>query len=311
MMHPLDHIRLDFDPGQLVLMNICLAFIMFGIALDLKMGDFRILIKKPRWILICLFSQLLALPAMTLAYIYFTNPIPSVMLGLAMVASCPGGNISNFFTHLAKGNTALSIALTSFVTCFSFIFTPLVFGAMIYFLPQEAKASTISLSPIQVGKTVLLIIVIPLILGMMVNHYLGHKLGWVRKFMKASSLIIFALFIIFALKDNWNLILSHLGEVFSLVVIHNALALLTGFAIGMVMFQRKDNIKTITIETGIQNSGLGLILIFNYFEHLGGMAMVAAFWGVWDLISGLLLALIWSKWPNTRIRPRDVAKSID
>lgn len=297
-MHPLDGVRLDFDPGQLTLMNILLAFIMFGIALDLRLSDFKILLKKPGWILVCLLSQLLALPLMTLAYIYYTDPIPSVVLGLAMVASCPGGNISNFFTHLAKGNTALSIALTSVVTCFSFVFTPLVFAGILYFLPPNSLAKDISLSPFQVGQTVLLIIVLPLITGMLVNHYQGHLLGRVRKLMKAASLLIFAVFILFALKDNWGLILNYLYQVFSLVVFHNALALTVGFVIGSLFFNRIDNIKTITIETGIQNSGLGLILIFNYFKDLGGMAMVAAFWGVWDMISGLILAYLWGKWTS-------------
>lgn len=297
-MHTLDSVRLNFDPGQLILMNVLLAFIMFGIALDLKRSDFKILLKKPRWILICLFAQLIALPLMTLYYIYYTDPIPSVVLGLAMVASCPGGNISNFFTHLAKGNTALSIALTSVVTCFSFVFTPLVFAGILYFLPPNNLAKDISLSPLQVGKTVLLIIVLPLIFGMMINHYYGHLLQRVRKIMKTASLLIFAVFILFALKGNWNLILNYLYEVFSLVVVHNALALLVGFATGWIFFDRLDNIKTITIETGIQNSGLGLILIFNYFSDLGGMAMVAAFWGVWDMIVGLILAYFWGKWTH-------------
>lgn len=299
-MHPLDSVRLNFDPGQLTLMNILLAFIMFGIALDLKLSDFQILLKKPGWILICLFAQLIALPVMTLVYIYYTNPIPSVVLGLAMVASCPGGNISNFFTHLSRGNTALSIALTSVVTCFSFVFTPLVFAGILYFLPPNSLARDISLSPVQVGQTVLLIIVLPLITGMTVNHYYGHLLGRVRKIMKAASLIIFAAFIVFALKDNWNLILNYLYQVFSLVVVHNFLALLVGFVTGLIFFRRMDNIKTITIETGIQNSGLGLILIFNYFEDLGGMAMVAAFWGVWDMIAGLILAYLWGKWTSNQ-----------
>lgn len=294
-METLDGIRLNFDPGQLTLMNICLAFIMFGIALDLKLSDFKILLTRPRWILICLASQLLALPLMTFLYIKAIDPILSVSLGLVMVASCPGGNISNYFTHLAKGNAALSIALTSFVTVFSFILTPLVFSTLVGALDLNTVNGQITLSPLDVSKTVLLIIVIPLILGMILNHFFDAYLNQARRIIKKLSLLIFAIFIVFALKDNIHLIVNYLKEVFSIVVFHNALALLIGFAIGFAFFKRKDNIRTITIETGIQNSGLGLILIFNYFPDLGGMAMVAAFWGIWDMISGLILASWWSK----------------
>lgn len=296
-METLDSVRLNFDPSQLVLMNICLAFIMFGIALDLKLPDFKLLYQRKKWVFICLFSQLIALPLMTFFYIKAIAPMSSVALGLAMVASCPGGNISNYFTHLSKGNTALSIALTSFVTTFSFILTPLIFGTLIYFLQLDKEFGNISLSPWDVSQTVLLIILIPLILGMIINHYHGHKLEWARNIIRKMSLIIFAAFIIFALKDNVYLIKNYLIEVFTIVVAHNALALLLGFSIGYFFFIRKDNIRTITIETGIQNSGLGLILIFNYFSDLGGMAMVAAFWGIWDMISGLLLSLYWKNKP--------------
>ncbi len=294
-MEALDSIRLNFDPGQLVLMNICLAFIMFGIALDLKLSNFKILVAKPKWILVCLFSQLIALPLMTYFYIKGIDLIYSVALGLVMVASCPGGNISNYFTHLAKGNSALSIALTSIVTVFSFILTPLVFGVLVYALGLEIPGKEIALSPLEVSKTVFLIIVIPLIAGMLINHYFDDRLGLIRKIIKKLSLIIFALFILFALKDNIDLIMNYLIEVFFIVVAHNALALLVGFLIGLAFFKQKQNIRTITIETGIQNSGLGLILIFNYFPELGGMAMVAAFWGIWDMISGLILASWWGR----------------
>lgn len=292
-MEELDLVRLDFDSSQLWLMNLCLAFIMFGIALDLKLRDFRLLYTQTRWVIICLVAQLIMLPLMTYFFIKVVDPLPSITLGLIMVASCPGGNISNYFTHLAGGNTALSIALTSFVTMFSFLFTPMVFGAMIWLLKMNEGGAGIYLDPLEVSKTVVTIIVIPLALGLWVHERWGNRLHVIRIWIRRLSLLIFGLFIFFALKDNVSLIREHLTQVFSIVAVHNILALFVGWSMGRIFFVDPRNRRTITIETGIQNAGMGLILIFNYFPHLGGMALIAAFWGIWDMISGLLLSLYW------------------
>ena len=112
--NPLDAVRLNFSQGDLLLLNLALALIMYGVALDLRWSDFKYLIQHPKAFFLGVFSQFLALPFLTWILITLLNPPPSVALGMFLVAACPGGNVSNFLTNLSKGNTALSVSLTAF-----------------------------------------------------------------------------------------------------------------------------------------------------------------------------------------------------
>ncbi|MCB0292513.1 MAG: bile acid:sodium symporter, partial [Calditrichaeota bacterium] len=113
---PIDEIALNFSPAGLLVMNIVLGIVMFGIALDMKLGDFKLIVNLPRSMLIGLLGQFLLLPALTFMLVYLLRPAPSMALGMILVAACPGGNISNFFTHLARGNTALSVCMSAVST---------------------------------------------------------------------------------------------------------------------------------------------------------------------------------------------------
>jgi BASS family bile acid:Na+ symporter len=115
-MEELDNVHIHFDSSGLWVLNIALAVVMFGVALDIKMEDFKRLLKQPKLVLIGVLSQFILLPLLTFGLVILIKPQPSIALGMMMVAACPGGNISNFMTHLAKGNTALSVSLTAFAT---------------------------------------------------------------------------------------------------------------------------------------------------------------------------------------------------
>ncbi len=294
----LDNVHINFNSQALWLMNIALALVMFGIALEISVNDFKRLIQKPKPIFTGVFSQFLLLPAVTFLLVWLTEPIPSIALGMFMVAACPGGNISNFITHLAKGNSALSVSLTAVATLLAVFMTPfnLQFWGSMYG-PTATILNDIAISPFEMVKLVSLLLAFPLVLGMWVNHSKPILAKKMAKILKLGSLIFFISLIFLALYNNREIFMDYVFYVFWIVIIHNLLAFTTGFSIAKLMGLAKKDVRSITIETGIQNSGLGLLLIFTFFDGLGGMALLAAFWGIWHLVSGLILSGFWGYKP--------------
>ncbi|SIN76373.1 bile acid:sodium symporter family protein [Algoriphagus halophilus] len=290
----LDSIQLNFSPQDLLFLNLALALIMYGVALDLRFEDFKYLVKNPKSFFLGVFSQFLLLPFLTWILVHLINPPPSVALGMFLVAACPGGNISNFLSNLAKGNTALSISLTGFSSFLSIISTPVNFAiwASLYG-PTSNLLQEISLDFKDAFFTVALILGIPLLLGILTHQNAPKLAEKASRILKPLSLLIFAAFIVIAFMGNLNLFLSYISLIFLWVLAHNFIALGAGFLTGKAFKLPLADVKTLTIETGIQNSGLGLVLIFTYFNGLGGMAFITAFWGIWHLISGITIATLW------------------
>lgn len=294
----IDTVQLNFNPTTLLLMNILIGFIMFGVALDLKPTDFTRTFKSPKPFLIGIVAQFLLLPAFTYVLVLMIQPRPSIALGMFLVAACPGGNLSNFLTHLAKGNTSLSISMTAVSTAFSIIMTPLntmFWGSM--YEPSKEILRAFFISPWDLVQSIIILLGIPLILGMYVNHRFPN---WSQKMgvhMKRFSIVFFILFVIGALAANFQHFLNFVGMVVIAVFLHNLVAILSGYFSARAFRLAEKDRRAIAIEMGIQNSGLGLILVFNFFNGLGGMAIVAAWWSIWHIISGLTLATFWSKRP--------------
>ena len=295
-MEAIDAVRINFNPGQLTLLNICLAFLMFGVALDIKVSDFRYILKNPKMAAIGLTSQLLFLPILTILLARIFDPPASIALGMVLIASCPGGNVSNFMVHLSKANAALSVMLTSITTISAIILTPLAFSFWSTFIPgTEALGARISVDPLDMVKTIIQLIFIPLLIGMFINHRLEHFASKIKKGVKLFSIAIFFGFVIFAMVGNYQNVVNHVGKVFWIVLVHNGLGFCLGYFWSKLFKLKEKDARAISIETGIQNSGLGLILIFNFFDGIGGMAMITAWWGIWHLISGFGLAMWWSR----------------
>ena len=295
-MNELDSIQIHFDNNSLWVLNISLAIVMFGVSLGISVEDFRRLLKEPKLVLIGVLSQFILLPSFTFLLIMVVKPQPSIALGMIMVAACPGGNISNFMTHLAKGNTALSVSLTAFATFLAMFMTP--FNFELYgnlYAPTAELLKNVKVAPFELVKLVLLILGVPLAFGMWLrnkNEFLANKIS---KFLRPFSIILFVAIVIIAFANNSDVFNKYVHHVLTLGILHNILAILLGFMVAKLFGLSFKNQKTIAIETGIQNSGLGLLLIFTFFNGLGGMAIMAAFWGIWHIISGLLLSLYWSK----------------
>lgn len=302
-MEPLDLVRLNFNQESVDLMNIAIAFIMFGVALGIKPEHFRVVVMRPKPVLLGVVSQYLLLPALTYLLVLLVRPSNSVALGMILVASCPGGNVSNLISAISKSNITLSVSLTGITTMLSLVMTPLNFA---FWGGLYAKHSPllvpISIEPVEMFRTVFLILGIPVILGMTVGMKFPKFVRKVEKSVQAASIIFFIGFIAAALAGNFSIFLRYIHLTFLLVLIHNGIAFLSGYSLPRLLGVDELNSRTISIETGIQNSGLGLALIFNprIFPpelNLGGMAFIAAWWGIWHIVAGLLLAFYWRKRP--------------
>ncbi|MDZ7613593.1 MAG: bile acid:sodium symporter [Flavobacteriaceae bacterium] len=294
-MENIDQIQININSDNLWIVNFALGLVMFGIALDIKMSDFTNVFKYPKSVIVGVISQLIFVPLVTYLLILIIQPYPSIALGMIMVAACPGGNVSNFMSKLAGGNLVLSISLTTISTFAAMVLTPFIFAFYgNLYPPTDEILKRISLDPLEVSKLVLLILGIPLILGTLFQYFKPILASRFSKIMKPVSVFIFLTFIIVAFLNNLDVFLAHVHHVFFLVILHNGLLFATGFFLAKSAGLNLLDQKTISIETGIQNSGLGLMLVFTFFENLGGMAILVAFWAIWDMVSGLLLGYLYS-----------------
>ncbi len=298
----IDGIRLNFSDGGLLYMNITLAVIMFGVALDIKTEQFRHILLNPRSALLGIGSQFILLPALTFCLVLLIKPPPSVAMGMILISACPGGNISNFISSLAKANVALSVSLTAFATISATLLTPLNFaiwgGAYVKY--QEAASALnipIRIDPLEMAKIVFILLGIPLISGMIFAIKFPKTTAKILKPAKIISIILYMTFILGALWANLEFMPGYILPIAVIVLFLNSQTLLTGYLVGTIARVSRADRRTLSIETGIQNSGLALVLIFNpkLFGANGGMAFMAAWWGIWQMVSGIGIAIILSK----------------
>lgn len=296
MQESLDLVTLNFNKDSLFLLNICLAFIMFGVAIELKTDDFKLLFKHPKAIFTGLISQFILLPAITFLLVWIIEPTAGIALGMILVAACPGGNVSNFFSILSKGNVALSVSITAIASSLAVILTPLnfTFWASMY-EPTNKLMKSVSLDVYGIVITIIFVLLVPLIIGMWVNHTNPTFTEKYSSIIRKISILIFSAFVVIGLASNFDYFVNYIHIILLFVLVHNALAFVTGYTTGLLVGLPEKDKRSVAIETGIQNSGLALVLIFDFFNGLGSMAIVAAWWGIWHLIAGFTLSWYWSK----------------
>ena len=304
----LDALEVTMNGGS-TLLNAVLALVMFGVALGIKPATFLDIIKNPKSIITGIVCQLVFLPALTLVLIMaLGNWIsPMIALGMILVASCPGGNISNFITSLSRGNSELSVSLTAFNTAVCIFTTPLNFafwGKMYLNFAGNHYIGELPELQIPLGdifQSIFIIMGIPLVLGILCGHYLPKVARFLKKPLQYLSIVVFIAMVIIIFTGNLDVFMVCIKYIFLVVLIHNLLALGIGFGPSTLLKLPYKDRRTITIETGIQNSGLGLVLLLNpnifpevgAWANNGGMLVITAWWGVWHIISGLTLAFAW------------------
>lgn len=297
-MTPIDQVQLNFNPASLMALNIILGFVMFGVALDMKVADFRNVLRTPRPMLIGMLGQFVLLPAATWVLVSILNPAPSIALGMILIAACPGGNISNFLVHLSRGNTALSVSMTAVSTMAAVVLTPLNFafwGSM--YAPTRSLMRDFNLDPIEMLLAVFLLLGLPMLIGLFISQRFPAAAHKLKRPLHYLSIAFFGVFVIGALAANFQHFLHYVGYVVFFVFLQNAAALASGYFAARISGLPEVDRRAVAIEVGIQNSGLGLTLIFNFFGGLGGMAIIAAWWGIWHILSGLTVALTWRRFP--------------
>ena len=296
-----DDVLLNFNPGTLVILNVVLALIMLGIALDTTLDDFKIVARKPKPFVIAILAQLVVLPAVTFGLTLILPVTPSMALGMILVACCPPGNISQVLTHRAGGNVALSVSMTAVANPLYILALPLSVAFWGSLHPTaRGLLESVELNPWQMLLDVFLIIGLPFIVGMLLRTRLPRFAQRVQLFVKWFSLLALVGFIVAALAGNWTYFVAFLGIILLVVTVHDAVALAIGYGTAVVGGLGTRERKAMTFEVGIRNAGLGLGLIFAFFGGLGGMAIVAGWWGIWDIVAGLIVAGLWAR--HTRVR---------
>lgn len=291
------------------LLNVALGLVMFGIALGIKPANFVSIIKNPKSIITGIVCQILLLPALTFVLIVACGNLlsPMVALGMILVAACPGGNVSNFITSLSRGNSELSVSLTAFNTAVCIFTTPINFAFWGKMYLNYAGNHDIVLPHLEIPfweifQSIVIIMGIPLVLGMLCAHYYPKIAAKLNKPLQRLSIVVFVAMVTIIFTSNFNVFLKCITSIFLVVLVHNLLALGIGFGSSTALKLPYKDRRTLTIETGIQNSGLGLVLLMNpkifdpaLWSQNGGMVVITAWWGVWHIISGFTLAYLWRK----------------
>ena len=308
-MNTIDSIQVSLNAGGMNTINIILAVVMYGVALGIKPHIFVEVFKKPKSVLLGMLCQLILLPALTcLLAVLLTGWISPMMgLGMILVASCPGGNISNFMSSLAKANIELSVSLTAISTALAVILTPFNFwlwgSIYLHSAAVTAEIPTLIIPLWDVFKTIFILLGVPLVLGILTSHFLPMVAEALKKPLQWLSIVIFVAMVILSFSSNIDAFLVSVKYIFIVVLIHNFLALTIGFTVGTIGKVPFRDRRTLTIETGIQNSGLGLALmlgtsLFAGFPPHGGMLVITAWWGIWHIISGLTVATVFNHCKN-------------
>lgn len=292
----IDQVRLNFNPQGLFIINAAIGLMMLGVALELKLDDFKRILIAPKAPAIGLGAQFILLPAFTFLLTLVLRPPPSIALGMIMVAACPGGNLSNIITYLARGNCAVSVSMTAVSTAAAVFMTPFNLALWGSLNPETASILwAVSFSPLDVFMTVFVILGIPMAAGLLLARRFPSLAERVRRPFKVFSLLFFIAIVAVALAVNWQNFVNYVGLVVFAVLLHNALALNLGWWSGRLFRLTEQDCRAVSIEVGIQNSGLGLVLVFNFFGGLGGMAILVAWWGIWHIIAGLTAAFIFTR----------------
>jgi len=293
-MASLDSLRIVLDPVGQAGVALALMLVMFGVALGLRVDDFRILADKPRILFGGVVAQILLLPLVTYGLVLLIAPPPSIALGMIVVACCPGGSVSNLLTHFSHGEVAVSVALTATSSMLAALLTPALtlFWAHAY-APTAELLQSLEVSPLLfIGQTTLLL-AIPLAAGMIVAAKAPGVASKIRKKTTLVGALVLVGTIIYGVIYFYPVLWPALGLLAGITIVHNSAAFLTGATAGWLLSRQSAVRRALTFEVGIQNSGLALIILLSQLKGVGGAAAIAAVWGVWHIIAGGALAFIY------------------
>ncbi|GJL94793.1 MAG: symporter [Hyphococcus sp.] len=283
----LDQLTITLDPSSQAMLAGAIIIMMFAIALGLKPDHFSFLKTHRRLFWGGLAAQLIGLPLMTIGLAAVLSLPPSIALGMIVVAACPGGNVSNFMTYAARGDTAYSVSLTAGSSLVAALWTP----AAILFWSGLYGPTADLLETIEFNRTVFiaqttLMLAAPLALGMVAAHFKPHAAEKVRGFLALFGAGVLAFVILRGVTDFFPLLAAGWALILIPVALHNGAAFALGAGAGRILRANDAQRRSLTFEVGIQNAGLAVVLLLSQLQGLGGAAAIAAAWGVWHFFSG-------------------------
>lgn len=267
--------------------TILLGIVMFGMGLTLNARDFKIVLTNPIPVIIGVAAQFVVMPLAAFAIAYILRLPPELAAGLVLLGCVPGGTASNVMVYLARGNLALSVAMTSLSTLLAPVVTPLL---LLWLAGQW-----LPVDPMAMFKSIVQVIIIPIVLGLLIQRFFPNAV--------AKSVSVVPLISVLAILIIVSAVTSANGEnvatagfiVFIAVFLHNGFGLFLGYLIARLLGLNENDRRAISIEVGMQNSGLGVALAT---AHFGALAALPSVWGaIWHNISGPILATFWSKKP--------------
>lgn len=299
-MKGIDQAQFAFSPGAGIALAFMVGFLVFAVALDLKWEQFRRVFRAPKAPGIGLVAQFVVLPAVAFAVGRFLVDTPSVALGLLLVACCPGGALSNFFTGIARGDVATSVSMTAASTIACVVVTPLVFGAWASLNPATAALlNDIRIDPQKVVMVLMIMVVIPVTSGMLISARRPGLALEMRKWVRRLSMAIFGAVVIVVLGQNLRLLLDYATEALLPVLVTFGVAAGLGWSLAWLTRLRGTERRAVTIEVAMQNVALAIGTAVAFFPSLVGAAVTAAVWGVVHLVGGFTLAAVWGRRPTS------------
>ena len=262
-----------------------LGVIMFGMGMTLKINDFKIAFIKPVPIIIGVTLQFLIMPALGFALAVALKLPPELAAGVVLVGACPGGTASNVIVYLSKGNVALSVAMTTISTLLAPVLTPCLI--LLY------ARQWIPIDPTNLFLSILKMVLVPVILGILVKKLSPKFADKAEKLTPSVSVLAIMAIIACVVALNVKNIIAMGGVTLLAVIFHNILGLLSGYSIAYLFKQNIKNCRAVSIEVGMQNSGLGAALAHTYFSPV--TALPSAIFSIWHNISGAVLASIWCR----------------
>lgn len=292
----IDSITLDLGAGSEIAMMLMLSLMMFAVALGLRKEHFAFFRTNPKVYFAGVIAQTIGLPALTVALCMIVQPQPSIALGMILIACCPGGNVSNLLALFGRADTALSVSLTATSSVAAAILTPvsILFWSGLY-APTAALLTEINLDAVSFLIQTLIILALPLFVGMALGHFAPTIARKLQKPLAVTAGIGLAMIIIAAVVKFAPLLIKIGPWIIGLVMVHNALAFLLGFLSGVAAKASTRQRRALTFEVGIQNSGLGIVILLTQLGGLGGAAAIAGLWGTWHIIGGLILVGIFQR----------------
>ncbi|SDI73291.1 bile acid:sodium symporter family protein [Alteribacillus bidgolensis] len=264
---------------------VLLGIVMFGMGLTMKVSDFVIVVKKPLSVCLGVLAQFIIMPIAAFSLAVILQLPPELAAGLVLVGACPGGTASNVMVYLAKGDIAVSVAMTSVSTMLAPILTPFILMLLANeWLPVEAGSMFIS---------IIQVIIIPISLGLLVNSFFPRAVTRSVRFLPVISVAAIIAIVGAVIAANKENILSTGVLVMIAVILHNSFGLLLGYAAAKISGLDETKRRAVALEVGMQNSALGTQLATAHFTPLA--ALPSAVFSVWHNISGPILVGWWNK----------------